>query len=150
MTCPQGKTSRKWTVRQEAHSPNVPHVIRAQFGKHDCLACPARSHCTTAATNPRQVTFRPQAHHQAIQMARPRQQTQAFKESYAKRADVEGTISQGVRVFDLRRSHYIGQAKTHLQHVITAAAMNITRLLGWLMGDSLGGTHISRFAALAG
>lgn len=40
VTCPQGKTSRKWTVRQDADAPHVPHVIRAQFGKQDCLACP--------------------------------------------------------------------------------------------------------------
>jgi transposase len=44
VTCPQGKTSRKWTQRQER---TVPLVIRAQFGKHDCLACPVRSLCTT-------------------------------------------------------------------------------------------------------
>jgi transposase len=149
VTCPQGKTSRKWTVRQEAHSPHLSHVIRAQFGKHDCLACPVRPQCTTAAANPRQVTFRPQAHHEAIQMARSRQQTQTFKERYAKRAGVEGTISQGVRVFGLRRSRYLGQAKTHLQHMITATAMNVTRLLAWLMDDPPRGTRISRFTALA-
>lgn len=146
VTCPQGNISRKWTQRQER---TVPLVIRAQFGKHDCLACPVRSRCTTAATNPRQVTFRPQAQHEAIQMARERQQTQAFKDRYAKRAGVEGTLSQGVRVFDLRRSRYLGEAKTHLQHVITAAAMNVTRLLAWLMEVPLGETPVSRFAALA-
>lgn len=149
VTCPQGKTSRKWTVRQDADAPHVSHVIRAQFGKQDCLACPVRVHCTSAATNPRQITFRPQAHHEAIQMARERQKTQAFKERYAARAGVEGTVSQGVRAFDLRRSRYIGQAKTHLQHVITATAMNVTRLLAWLMELPRGHTRISRFAALA-
>lgn len=61
----------------------------------------------------------------------------------------KGPFRRRVRVFDLRRSRYIGQAKTHLQHVITAAAMNVTRLLAWLMGDSPGETRISRFAALA-
>ena len=35
VTCPQGKSSRKWTQRQER---TVPLVIRAQFGKQDCLA----------------------------------------------------------------------------------------------------------------
>jgi len=31
-------------------------------------------------------------------------------------AGVEGTISQAVRGFGLRRSRYVGQAKTHLKH----------------------------------
>lgn len=145
VTCPQGKISRKWTERQER---TVPLVIRAQFGKQDCLACPARIQCTTATVNPRQVTFRPRPQHEAIQMARVRQHTHTFKERYAKRAGVEGTVSQGVRAFDLRQSRYLGQAKTHLQHIITATAMNVTRLLAWFMGDEPGGTRLSRFAAL--
>jgi hypothetical protein len=33
---------------------------------------------------------------------------------YAKRAGIEGTISQGVRSFGLRRSRYRGEAKAHL------------------------------------
>jgi len=145
-TCPQGKISRKWTLKQDR---TVSGVIRIQFGKHDCLACPCRSQCTTASTNPRQLVVRPQAQFEAIQAARHRQQTQEFKERYAIRAGIEGTISQGVRVFDLRRSRYIGLAKTHLQHVLTATAINVSRLLAWLMGIPLDGTRVSRFAALA-
>jgi len=145
-TCPQGKISRKWTLKQDR---TVSGVIRIQFGKQDCLACPCRSQCTTASTNPRQLVVRPQAQFEAIQAARQRQETQEFKERYAIRAGIEGTISQGVRAFDLRRSRYIGLAKTHVQHVITATAMNFSRLLAWLMGIPLDGTPISRFAALA-
>lgn len=146
MTCPQGKTSRKWTLKQDG---NISQVVRAQFGKQDCLACPCRAQCTTAPTNPRQVTFRPRDQHEAIQAARHRQTTQQFQDRYAKRAGVEGTISQGVRAFDLRRSRYRGTSKTHLQHVITATSMNMTRLLAWIMGIPRDGTRISRFAALA-
>ncbi len=35
----------------------------------------------------------------------------------------------------LRRSRYIGQERTHLQHVATAAAINIVRLMRWLNGQ---------------
>ena len=35
----------------------------------------------------------------------------------------------------LRRSRYIGQEKTHLQHLATAAAMNIVRIMRWLDGE---------------
>lgn len=146
VTCPEGKMSRKWTVRQER---TVPGVIRAQFDKHECLACPSRSQCTQAEKNPRQVTFRPQAHHEAIQAARERQTTQKFKERYAKRSGIEGTISQGVRAFDLRVCRYLGSEKTHVQHLLTAIAMNVVRLFQWQMGDAPAQHRISRFAALA-
>ncbi len=36
---------------------------------------------------------------------------------------------------ELRRSRSIGQERTHLQHVATAAAMNIVRLMRWLNGE---------------
>jgi transposase len=146
VTCPQGKTSKKWTIKQDK---TVSDVVRAQFGKKDCSSCPARSQCTRAAVNPRQVVFRQQEHHEAIQAARKRQTTQEFKERYAKRSGIEGTISQGVRAFDLRTSRYIGQAKTHVQHLLAAVAMNVVRLFQWDMGDTPTKPRISRFAALA-
>ena len=145
-TCPQGKISRKWTLKQDR---TVSGVIRIQFGKQDCLACPCRSQCTTAISNPRQLVVRPQAQFEAIQAARQRQQTQEFKERYAIRAGIAGTISQGVRAFDLRRSRYIGLAKTHVQHLITATAINVARLLDWLAEVPRCKTRTSRFAALA-
>jgi transposase len=145
-TCPQGKSSRKWKPTMDRGETQV---IRVEFGKSDCLACPCRSECTTAPSNPRQLTLRPQAQFEAIQAARQRQQTQEFKERYAMRAGIEGTISQGVRAFDLRRSRYIGLTKTHVQHVITATAINVSRLLAWLRDIPLDGTRVSRFAALA-
>jgi len=43
--------------------------------------------------------------------------------------DIEGTISQGVHVCDLRHARYRGLIKTHLQHVFTAIAINVARLV---------------------
>ena len=68
---------------------------------------------------------------------------------YAKRAGIEGTLSQGVRAFGLRRSRYVGLAKTHLQQVATAAAMNLERLGAWFVDRPRAQTRVSRFAALA-
>jgi transposase len=45
---------------------------------------------------------------------------------------VESSLSQGVRRFDLRRSRYIGLARTQLQQIINATAMNLVRLADWL------------------
>ena len=145
-TCPQGKTSHKW---KSARDPNYPDVLHVEFGKADCLACPCRSLCTTAATNPRQLTLRPPEQHAAIQARRQLQTTPEFKQRYALRAGVEGTLSQGIRAFGLRQARYLGQTKTHLQHVITATAINVVRLLAWVAETPRCTTRTSRFAALA-
>jgi len=145
-TCPQGKISHKW---KSARDPNYPDVLHVEFGKADCLACPCRSLCTTAATNPRQLTLRPPEQHAAIQARRQLQSTPEFKQRYALRAGVEGTLSQGIRAFGLRQARYVGQTKTHLQHVITATAINVVRLLAWVAQTPRCITRISRFAALA-
>jgi hypothetical protein len=54
--------------------------------------------------------------YQALQEARLQQKTPDFKAKYARRAGIEGTISQGVRGFDLRHARYRGLTKTRLQH----------------------------------
>jgi IS5 family transposase len=54
-----------------------------------------------------------------------------------------------VRAFGLRRARYRGLAKTGLQGVATAAAINLDRLAAWLSGRPLEPTRTSRFAALA-
>lgn len=69
-------------------------------------------------------------------MRREHMKTEELKTAYARRAGVEGTISQGVRVLGLRRSRYIGQEKTHLQHLAIATAMNIVRVIGFRNGHS--------------
>src|SRR3954452_16975721 len=83
-----------------------------------------------------------------LQAARQRQTTPESRSLYALRAGIEGTMSQGVRAFDLRRSRYFGQAKTRLQHVAAAAAMNLVRLVRWILGDTLARTRRSHFSRL--
>ena len=146
VTCPEGKTSKKWTIKPKEKGQEA---IVARFGEKDCKACHARLLCTHSAVHPRQIALRPKEQHEAIQAARNRQTTKEFQERYAKRSGIEGTISQGVRAFDLRASRYIGLKKTHLQHVLIATAMNVSRLFQWQMEDTPFQPRISRFAALA-
>jgi transposase len=80
----------------------------------------------------RNLRIRPREQHDALQRARQRQVTDAFQELYRGRAGIEGTLSQGVRAFGLRRSRYSGQAKTHLQHLLIAVAINIVRVVAWV------------------
>lgn len=119
------------------------------FSPADCTPCPVRSLCTKAKSAARNLTLQPRAEHEAIQQARSRQETEGFIVQYRRRAGIEGTISQGVRALGLRRARYRGLGKSHLQHVATAAAINIERLADWLDGVPLAGTRVSQFAALA-
>jgi len=146
--CPQGHTSVKWTA---GRNMNDDPVLRIRFDKATCRGCPVRGACTWANEAPRQLTVRPQAQHGALQTARQRQTTDAFKAQYALRAGVESCISQGTRRFGLRRSRYIGLARTHLQQVGMAVAMNAVRVIAWLWNDTLGERRraVGRFARLA-
>lgn len=145
-TCPQGSTSRKWS---ETHDRNGNPIINIRFDTQVCQACPARCHCTRSTLGPRHITVRPRAQHLTLQAARQYQQTQAFKDRYQTRAGIEGTISQGVRVTSLRRSRYVGHAKTHLQHVLIAAAINLRRLGDWLADTPRAKTRTAPFVLLA-
>jgi transposase len=91
----------------------------------------------------------PQERHEALLAARQRQQTEAFKALYRRRAGIEGTFSQTTRITGVRRARYRGLPKTHLQHVLTAVATNLLRLDAWLQGVPFAKTRTSRFAALA-
>ena len=123
-------------------------VVHIGFAKRTCRACPSRPLCTRAKTAPREMTFRQPGRHEAIQAARQRQETPAWRALYGVRAGIEGCLSQGVRVCGLRRSRYVGLAKTHLQHVATAAALNVVRLDAWLRGRPRATTRTSRFVRL--
>jgi transposase len=146
VTCPQGRISQNWRVRQRGTDKGC---IEVRFNPMDCASCPARSRCTKSVRSPRVLTLRPQAQHEALQAARQRQTTAEFKQRYKVRAGVEGTISQATRSFDLRRSRYVGLEKTHLHHVLVAIAMNLARVFAWLEGVPFAETRSSRFAALA-
>jgi transposase len=143
--CPQGRTSLRWS---QTHTARGLTMTRVEFAAADCTTCPARSQCTRARTPARSLLLQPRAEHEMIQAARQRQQTAEYAKTYAQRAGVEGTLSQGVRAFGLRRARYRGLARAHLQHVATAAAMNVDRLINWLDERPRARTRRSRLAAL--
>jgi transposase len=146
VTCPQGRVSHSWHPGQD---PKGNEMIKVQFGRADCRVCDCRDQCTKSKTTPRGLQFKPRIEYEALQVARQRQETEQFKQTYKKRAGVEGTISQGTRSFDLRRSRYRGLAKTHLQHIAIAAAMNLSRAWAWLNERPKAQTRRSKFLALA-
>ena len=90
-----------------------------------------------------------QGYHEALQQARERMTTEEGRKEYQKRAGIEGTLSQGVRRSGLRNCRYRGLNKTHLQHVATAAALNLVRVVNHLSEKPLAKTRVSRFARMA-
>jgi transposase len=143
--CPQGQASIRWTPGRDVSGDPV---VRIRFHAAACRACPVRQACTQSKDAPRQLTVRPRAFHEAIQAARQRQETAEFTAEYARRAGIEGTHSQGIRRCGLRWARYRGLAKTHLQHLITAVALNVARLGEWWLGTPPAKTRRSPFAAL--
>src|SRR4051794_38359087 len=144
--CPQGRLSSGWGRRVDRRDGAA--YISVWFREADCAACPARPLCTRTG-KARQLRLQPRAEHEALGAARGRLATKEGRRAYARRAGIEGTISQGVRAFGLRRSRYRGLARTHLQHVATAAAIDLARLGDWFRAIPRATTRTSRFAALA-
>jgi transposase len=143
-TCPAGQQSLSWTPAVDRYDNQV---IKIKFSMKDCRRCPLKARCTKAQR--RTISVRVKEHHEALQQARARQRDAAFWEKYRSRSGIEGTISQGVRAFGMRRSRYRGMEKTHMQHLVTATVINLVRALAWLDGEPLAKTRTSKFAALA-
>jgi transposase len=148
VTCPMGHTNRFWIATL---NPRGQPVIRVKFDQSDCLACPERPQCTRNSSRAgRGLTLlADERQARTLQHARQVQQTEAFQQTYTLRAGVEGTFSQAASVFGLRYTRYRGLAKTHLQYLLTAAAMNLVRAFAWCSGVPRATTSVSRLAALA-
>ncbi len=144
--CPQGQRSVVWMERPDRHGHDT---VRMAFSTPVCAACASRADCTRAATAPRALRLRERDHYTALQTARVRQQTEAFKQAYARRAGIEGTLAQGTRIGDLRRSRDIRLVKTRLMHLLLAAAINFMRVAAWLAHRPRARTRPAAFDALA-
>ena len=142
--CPQGEKSSAWAEKQERGKP----VIQVSFALTTCRGCPSRERCTRAVNAGRKLTLHPEKEDRALQAARARRATPEFAESYKVRAGIEGTHAQGVRRCGLRRCRYVGARKVHLQHLLTAAALNFVRVAAWLMDAKRSRTRVSAFTRL--
>jgi transposase len=146
VTCPAGKESISWLPNTY---PQNGVAFEARFSRKDCTPCPFRSQCTKSKEEPRIIGLQVREQHEALQEARQRQTTEEFRAQYAPRAGIEGTHEQGIRRCGLRRCRYLGSAKAHLQHLLTATAINLVRLSEWWDDQPVASTRCSRFAALA-
>ena len=143
--CPQGKQSGNW---KDGFDNSGAPLIYVQFSSKDCQPCSVRQLCTLSKRR-HGMGFRPRKQYESLQEARQRLETEEGRQLYDRRAGIEGTISQGVRAFGMRQTRYRGLAKTHIQHIATAAAINLERLIAWFDDVPRATTRTSRFAALA-
>jgi len=146
VTCPAGQVSAKWYPTPNCSGQDW---INVRFKHSVCRACESRELCTRSKTGPREILLRPRDQHEALIATRQQQTTAEWKKRYDRRAGIEGAISQGVRAFGLRQARYLGQAKTHLQNILTAAAINVIRIVAWLNEIPHAKTRTSHFARLA-
>jgi len=128
--CPAGRTSISWRQRPD---PAGRDRIWVKFSSKDCGPCPSRPTCCRAqGRSPRRtLCLRPRVQFEALQTARRRETTEAFGETYALRAGIEGTLARGLRRCRLRRTRYRGQPKVHLGHILAATGLNFLRLGEW-------------------
>ena len=144
--CPQGQASHTWRAGLDPFG-NPRYAVK--FAVRVCQACAARAVCTQAQSGGRTITVPPREVYEALHAQRAYQETPDFKQRYKARAGIEGTLSQGVNSMGLRTARYFGLAKTHLQHLFTAMAINLSRLADWLEEVPRATTRRSRLARFA-
>jgi transposase len=86
--------------------------------------------------------------YQALQTARQREATDAFRAAYARRAGIEGTLSRETRSMRPRRTRAIGLRRVHLGHILAAVGLNVLRLGEWFLETARATTRITPFARL--
>ena len=124
VTCPAGKHSRSWLPNVDLTKEGA-FVVR--FSRRDCSPCPFRPQCTKRKEDPRELLLPERERHEALQNRRQ---------------------EQAMRRCGLRQYRYLGLAKTRLQHILTAIAINLLRLEDWWRSLSPAKTRRSRFARL--
>lgn len=119
--CPDRVASGDWS----APPSRAPYVV-VRFPEWRCATCKLKPRCTPGKA--RTLAFLPRELNQVQTEARAEQQTAEWRKRYGRRAGVEGTISEFVNSHGMRQTRYTSQDKTHVQHVLTAIAVNIERV----------------------
>jgi len=147
--CPAGKRSTQW-LEGKIRGRYSRQVVRVKFGRKDCLNCENRDKCVRSKVGgARQLLLPPRELYLALEKTRAMFSSNEGQSEYRHRAGIEGTLSQGIRRGTMRRSRYAGLAKTHLQEVATATAINLLRTINFLNQVPKATTRVSRFAMLA-
>ena len=143
--CPHEKRSNYW---KEGKVKGRQNMIDIKFSPIDCRPCEYRHLCTRAKVPRRGLKIHAKQEYEARKAVSARLNTEEGKSLYNNRADIEGTISEGIRNCDLGQGRYKSLAETHLQQVASAAAMNFDRFVSWVTDIPRTKTRISRFKSI--
>ncbi|MEU3619063.1 transposase [Streptomyces sp. NPDC006872] len=127
LTCPRGVTSRpRKPTLGDGHER-----LSVMFPSAACRAGEDRVECTgNADGRGRHIILLPEPPQEIRTRVRREQDTRERQEHYAIRAGCEATVSETGHAHGLRHCRCHGNAKTHVQHILTAAGTNIIRLSG--------------------
>jgi hypothetical protein len=122
VTCPNGQVSGNW----KDLPVQEPTSVTVRFDARQCGRCPEQAKCTPGAF--RSLYFPTRRLHELRVKNRADQQDPDWRRLYGLRSGAEGSIEEFVDGHRGRRCRYRGLAKTHVQHVLTALAINVERL----------------------
>ncbi len=121
--CPAGQASSNCSRLEEQETGKV--TYRIEWNRATCGACPLARQCLGRGQTQRTILVG--AWHRLLQERRREMQTEAFRQDMHHRNGIEGTQSELVRGYGLRRARYRGLAKVRLQNYLIGAACNVRR-----------------------
>jgi hypothetical protein len=127
--CPQGHITTTYKLVKDNQGRPVKSFT---FDRAACETCPLFTRCVHSQTQGRTVTLH--YHEALLQAARPRQQTDEFKNTYKLRTAVERKIAE-LTEHGSKQARYIGTVLSCLQAQWTGAAVNLKRLFKLFHGD---------------
>jgi hypothetical protein len=143
--CPAGQTSSQCSRVQEDKAGKT--IYRMEWNKAVCQACSLRDQCLGDRQTHR--TIEVGQWHTLLQTRRREMQTEAFKQDMHHRNGIEGTQSELVRAYGLRRARYRGLTKVRLQNYFIGAACNVRRWFRRLVWETAQGLRPSGSIAVA-
>ncbi len=142
--CPAGRLSTNCCRLETKSTGKVEY--RFEWNNLICGSCPLHPQCVSPGQKHRTIVVRER--HSLLQARRREMQTNEFQQEMHRRNGIEGTQSELVRAYGLRRARYRGKAKVRLQNYLIGAACNIRRLFRRLQWESA--QACPKTAAMAG
>ena len=137
--CPNGRVPLAVLYNQGKHEDKTTIEMRPE----DCVNCPFRDACPVAKTKKGKYKLEYTAKARRLEERRREEDTDAFRERYAKRSGVESTNS------GLKRKHGLGQLRVRGSPAVKHAIY--LKVAGWNMGRaSASGKLASRAAEILG
>jgi transposase len=123
-TCPAGHASTNCSRLTEETTGNLSY--RIEWNQTLCGDCPLAEKCIGKNQKHRTLTVR--EFHMHLQKRRCEMETKEFKEDMHRRNGIEGTQSELVRGYGMRKARYRGLARATMQNYFIGTACNLKRL----------------------